>query len=199
MDPATLERIFEPFFTTKEVGKGTGLGLATVYGIVVQGGGAVRVDSAPGAGATFTILLPHHGAPAAAAEHDGAAALPRGRGTVLVVEDEAAVRITTRRVLERHGFAVLEARHGADALLVWREHGESIVGIVTDLRMPEMGGRELVAQLRADRPDLPVVYVSGYSDRVSVNVAGGHDRFVEKPFTAEALLRAVTDAVTRAA
>jgi len=197
MDATTRTHMFEPFFTTKAVGAGTGLGLATVYGIVVQSLGAVHVDSAPNAGTTFTVLLPHRGGEAPAAEHDGTAAVPRGRGTVLVVEDEAAVRITTRRVLERHGYGVLEARHGADALLVWREHGEGVVCCVTDLRMPEMGGRELVAQLRADRPDLPVVYVSGYSDRVAHDEVGPRDEFVEKPFTAEALLAAVTMVVSR--
>ncbi|AHG93833.1 PAS sensor protein (plasmid) [Gemmatirosa kalamazoonensis] len=189
MDATTRAHIFEPFFTTKAVGAGTGLGLATVYGIVTQAGGAVHVDSEPGAGATFTILLPYQGGRVAAAERGGGTSLPRGRGTVLVVEDEASVRLTTRRVLERHGFAVLEARHGADALLVWREHGADIVCCVTDLRMPEMGGRELVAQIRADRPALPVVYLSGYVDRGAVEPADG---FVEKPFTGEALLQAVT-------
>jgi PAS domain S-box-containing protein len=192
MDATTLAHIFEPFFTTKAVGVGTGLGLATVYGIVAQAGGAVRVESAPGAGATFTILLPHHGTAAEEAERGGGRALPRGRGTVLVVEDEASVRIATRRLLERHGYAVLEARHGADAILVWREHGPTIVACVTDLRMPEMGGRELVAQLRADRADLPVVYLSGYADR---DVADSRDGFVEKPFTGEALLAALHTAI----
>jgi two-component system, cell cycle sensor histidine kinase and response regulator CckA len=199
MDATTRAHIFEPFFTTKAVGAGTGLGLATVYGIVVQAGGAIRVDSAPGAGATFSILLPQ--AEGKGDDAAGAAAAPSlaadgGRGTVLIVEDEAAVRVTTRRLLERRGYEVLEARHGADALHVWREHRARIVACVTDLRMPEMGGRELAALLRADAPSLPVVYVSGYGEDAST-AAGPHEAFVGKPFTAEGLLSALGRAAKR--
>jgi CheY-like chemotaxis protein len=190
MDATTRAHIFEPFFTTKAVGRGTGLGLAMVYGIVTQAGGTLRVESAPGAGATFSILLPAVGLSADAAADADPGALPRGRGTVLIVEDESAVRVTTRRVLERQGYAVLEARHGADALLVWREHRRHFVACITDLRMPEMGGRELAALLRADEPSLPVVYVSGY-DEDADTVAGPRDTFVGKPFTAEALIAAL--------
>ncbi|MDF1501747.1 PAS domain-containing protein [Roseisolibacter sp. H3M3-2] len=195
MDEATRAHLFEPFFTTKPVGAGTGLGLATVYGIVQQAGGAIRVDSAPGAGTTVTILLPRvAGAPDARTVAPGARPAA-GRGTVLVVEDESPVRATTRRVLERHGYAVLEARHGADALLLWARHRDAVDAVVTDLRMPEMGGRALVARLRADRPDLPVVYVSGYSDEATTAAALPCERYVEKPFAGEALLAAVAEAL----
>ena len=199
MDDATRARLFEPFFTTKPVGAGTGLGLATVYGIVQQNGGDVRVESAPGAGATFTILLPRAADPASApaAGAPGVRA-PRGRGTVLLVEDETAVRATTRRVLERHGYAVLEARHGADALLLWQPHRADVSAVVTDLRMPQMGGVELVRRLRTDRATLPVVYVSGYSGEAAQSASLPFERFIEKPFRSETLLAAL-DAVVAAA
>jgi CheY-like chemotaxis protein len=207
MDAAARAHAFEPFFTTKAVGAGTGLGLATVFGIVRQAGGALRLDSAPGQGTTVTVLLP--------AAPDGQAADPRGTppggtpragaadgdapgtlATVLLVEDEAPVRATARRMLERHGYRVLEARHGADALLLWREHAAAVDVAVTDLRMPELGGRDLVTRLRAERPGLPVVFMSGYADQVERAPVPGGDRrarqaLVEKPFTAEALLAAV--------
>ncbi len=197
MDAHARARAFEPFFTTKEVGRGTGLGLATVFGIVTQAGGAIRLDSAPGAGTTLTILLPADPldadddfqtfAPAAPAEGSGA--------TVLLVEDEAAVRVTARRILERRRYTVLEARHGADALLLWREHGARVDVVVTDLRMPELGGRELVELLRAEAPSLPVVYLSGYTDQRPAESPAGCDTFVDKPFSVEALLASVERAL----
>ena len=190
MDEATRERLFDPFFTTKKLGHGTGLGLATVHGIVHQSDGAIQVESAPGAGATFTILLPESAGPLTVQSRRPTPP-PRGSGTVLLVEDEAAVRATARRHLERHGYTVLEARHGADALLVWRDHQARIDLVLTDLRMPEMGGRALVAQLRVDAPDLPVVYMSGYPDQGSVLSDGAHEAFLEKPFSGATLLAAV--------
>jgi CheY-like chemotaxis protein len=111
--------------------------------------------------------------------------------TVLLVEDETPVRAPARRMLERHGYAVLEARHGADALLLWREHLDVLRAVVTDLRMPELGGRELVLRLRAERPDTPVVFVSGYADQGAPVPIGPHEAFVEKPFTSDALLGAL--------
>ncbi|GLC25830.1 histidine kinase [Roseisolibacter agri] len=200
MDDATRARLFEPFFTTKPIGAGTGLGLATVYGIVQQSGGEIRVDSAPGAGTTFTILLPRVVQPTGEPATGAASARPTaGRGTVLLVEDETAVRATTRRVLERQGYTVLEARHGADALMLWQAHHAEVLAVVTDLRMPEMGGRELVALLRRSRERLPVVYVSGYSDEAAQAAARPYERFIEKPFASEALLSALDAAVGAAA
>jgi signal transduction histidine kinase/CheY-like chemotaxis protein len=198
MDETTRAHLFEPFFTTKPVGAGTGLGLATVYGIVTQAGGAVHVESAPGAGASFTILLPRAGR-----ADDVVLAAPSvrpgpGRGTVLLAEDEPAVRATTRRILERHGYAVLEARHGADALVLWRAHRAEITAVVTDLRMPEMGGRELAARLRAEGASLPVVFVSGYSDEAAAPADARDERALEKPFTGDALLRALDAALATA-
>ncbi|MDF1504045.1 PAS domain S-box protein [Roseisolibacter sp. H3M3-2] len=192
MDAATRAHVFEPFFTTKAVGAGTGLGLATAFGIVQQAGGAIRVESAPGRGAAFTILLPPDATDADGGEHAHAAPSPGAHAlTVLLVEDESPVRVAMRRMLERRGCAVLEARHGADALLVWRANRARVDAVVSDLRMPEMGGRELVAVVRAEDPAVPVVFVSGYSDQAPPADAGPHDAFVEKPLSADALLAAL--------
>jgi signal transduction histidine kinase len=192
MDAATQSRIFDPFFTTKEQGKGTGLGLSTVYGIVEQSGGHVTVESAPGQGATFTIFFPRHSAPALGLP-PGAdrRSLPAGTETLLLVEDEAAVRTSTRRLLERQGYTVVEARHGADALRIFEEGGRPIDLVLTDLVRPEMGGRELVERLRARHPGVKVLYMSGYSERaVAVDgVMPPRTGFVEKPFTVEQLIR----------
>ncbi|HYW31369.1 MAG TPA: PAS domain S-box protein, partial [Gemmatimonas sp.] len=199
MDADTQTHIFEPFFTTKAIGAGTGLGLSTVFGIVRQAGGAIRVDSSQGRGTTFTILLP------ALAQDASNGAVRRGMATpvstaavhttVLLVEDEKGVRATVRRILERHGYAVLEARNGADALLLWRAHRDAIGVLVTDLRMPELGGRELVAHLSAERPELPAVLISGYADAPDIPSTRPQQVTLAKPFTINALLTAVSDAM----
>jgi PAS domain S-box-containing protein len=192
IDPAHHARIFEPFFTTKEPGKGTGLGLSTVYGIVQQSGGHITVESAPGRGATFAVLLPRHlgGEPVPHSKVDRRR-LPGGTETLLLVEDEAAVRSSARRLLERQGYTVLEARHGADALRIVEESGRRIDLVVTDLVMPEMGGKELAERLRTHRPGLKVLFMSGFTEKAIA--AGGvmppNTGFVEKPFTVEQLMR----------
>jgi signal transduction histidine kinase len=202
MDAETVRHVFEPFFTTKPVGQGTGLGLATAFGIVTQSGGSIRVQTAPGAGTTFVILLPRVepagvdaaaglGAASGVGAGDGASA----HGTILLVEDEAAVRASARRLLERRGYSVLEARHGADALLIWRQYRDAIIAVVTDLRMPELGGPEFVALLRAEAPTLPVVYVSGYAEHQGIHVLRPNEAFLEKPFTGDALLGALARVV----
>ena len=192
IDTAHHARIFEPFFTTKDPGKGTGLGLSTVYGIVQQSGGHVTVESATGRGATFTVFLPRHiGSEPPPASKVDRRRLPGGTETLLLVEDEAAVRSSARRLLERQGYHVLEARHGADALRIVEESSRSIDLVVTDLVMPEMGGKELAERLRAHRPALKVLFMSGYTEKVIT--AGGvmppNTGFVEKPFTVEQLMR----------
>ena len=193
MDVPTQARIFDPFFTTKEAGKGTGLGLSTVYGIVEQSGGHVAVESAPGQGATFTIFLPRHDpSPGAVAPGQlDRRGLPTGNETLLLVEDEAAVRSSTRRLLERHGYQVVEARHGRDALRILDEGGRRIDLVITDLVMPEMGGREMVERVRAHHPAMKVLFMSGYSERAvtSDGTMPPGTGFVEKPFTVEQLIR----------
>jgi PAS domain S-box-containing protein len=200
MPPDVQARLFEPFFTTKPVGQGTGLGLATVHGIVQQSGGTIRVTSRPGAGTTFIVALPlSPDAPAPVAAPPGArvtAPVP-GPGTVLLVDDEEAMRGIGRRVLERAGYRVLSARHGADALRLVEEHGASIDVLLSDVVMPEMGGLALAARAVERVPGLPVVLMSGYADADvgPIGQGGLVHGFVPKPFTAEALL----DAVNRAA
>jgi two-component system, cell cycle sensor histidine kinase and response regulator CckA len=192
MDVQTQARIFEPFFTTKRSAKGTGLGLSTVYGIVEQSGGHITVESAPGQGSTFTIFLPSHAGPALAeAGEPDPRALPRGHETLLLVEDEASVRSSARRLLERHGYTVIEARHGAEALRIMEEGGRQVDLVLTDLVMPEMGGREMVERLRARHPGIKVLFMSGYSERAVAQggVMPPGTGFMEKPFTVEQLTR----------
>jgi PAS domain S-box-containing protein len=191
MDEATRSRIFEPFFTTKEMGKGSGLGLATVYGIVKQSGGHVWVYSEPGHGTTFKIYLPsadHKMGTAPAAEPK---ALPRRREgvTILLAEDDATMRRLTRKMLEEHGYQVLEAEDGKSALQVIGSHPGSIDLILTDVVMKGMNGPELVLRLIDSHPALKVVYMSGYTGELVANQ--GIDsgiRLLEKPFTRADLL-----------
>ncbi len=200
MDGLIKAHLFEPFFTTKGPGKGTGLGLATVYGIVTQSGGAIRVESEPGQGATFTIELPRVDAPAdGPGDVADTTAAPYGSETVLLVEDEPEVRGLARDILHQQGYTVLEAADGDQALRVGREHRGPIHLLVTDVVMPQMGGRELADRLQAGRGELKVLYVSGYTDdailRQGVSETG--TAFLPKPFTAAALahkVRQVLDA-----
>src|SRR5213593_2332221 len=200
MDEATKARIFEPFFTTKEPGKGTGLGLATVYGIVQQAGGFIWVYSEPGHGTTFKIYLPQVEAPlegraVGAAPGD----LPRGTETILLVEDAAAVRAVTRQVLERQGYTVLEAAHGAAALQTAAGHPGPIHLLLTDVVMPVLSGRQLADQLARLRPDAKVLYASGYTDDAVVRhgVLEAGISYLQKPFTADSLARKVREVLDR--
>jgi PAS domain S-box-containing protein len=200
MDALIKAHLFEPFFTTKGPGKGTGLGLATVYGIVTQSGGAIRVESEPGQGATFTIDLPRVDAPAdLAADPRIPSAAPHGSETVLLVEDELEVRGLARDILQQQGYTVLESADGDEALRVAREHVGPIHLLVTDVVMPLMGGRELADRLRAGRRETKVLYVSGYTDDAILHqgVSETGTAFLPKPFTASALthkVRQVLDA-----
>jgi len=194
MDADTRARVFEPFFTTKEQGKGTGLGLATVYGIVKQNGGYIWVYSEPGQGTVFKIYFPQAEKKTAAAtgEVTDASRHASGWETVLLVEDEDAVRALAREVLRRHGYAVIEARHGLDAMRVAERHPDDIHLMITDLVMPHMSGRELAERLSADRPRMKVLFMSGYTEPMVMSRAiTPGSWFLQKPFTPEIFARKV--------
>jgi two-component system cell cycle sensor histidine kinase/response regulator CckA len=184
--------VFEPFYTTKDVGKGTGLGLATCYGIVKQHGGDIRVESSPGRGATFTFILPAVDGPVDAALHKPRVVLPGGNESVLLVEDEPMVRSIASLALRSAGFAVKEAGDGIDALRIAGEMARPADLLVTDVVMPRMGGRELAQQLRARWDQLRILYISGYTkDEISDDA--GRVAFLPKPFTPDALVHKVRE------
>jgi PAS domain S-box-containing protein len=199
MDAATRARIFEPFFTTKK-GTGTGLGLASVYGIVAQSGGFIDVTSAPNEGTTMAVYLPRV-AGEYAAPSSPVAFLSRATGgeTILLVEDEDGVRAAERRILAAQGYTVLEAFDGADALTVAAGHVSEIDLLVTDVVMPRKTGPQVAAELREQRPELKVLYVSGYADEAVVPLAltGTDTAFVQKPFTHDRLAAAVRELLDR--
>jgi two-component system cell cycle sensor histidine kinase/response regulator CckA len=191
MDESTRNRVFEPFFTTKPIGKGTGLGLAVVWGAVQGHRGAITVDSAPGAGTTFWIYLPvTANEPAPKAVANGSGEFVR-RGTVLVVDDEVAVRTAFSRLLVHMGFAVVQAANGEEALARHAEHEREIELVILDMGMPVMDGRECFRRLR-ERSNVPVLIATGYAvekDAQSLVAAGAG--LLEKPFTSEALGREI--------
>jgi PAS domain S-box-containing protein len=199
MDAATMARIFEPFFTTKE-STGTGLGLASVYGIVAQSGGFIDVASVPDEGTTMAVYLPR-----AVSEHvdmGGLVALPAratGGETILLVEDEDGVRAAARRILAAQGYTVLEAFDGAEARHIAAGHGGAIDLLVTDVVMPRKTGPEVAAELLGQRPALKVLYVSGHVDEaiVPLGLAGANTAFVQKPFTHDGLAAAVRELLDR--
>jgi CheY-like chemotaxis protein len=192
MDKATVAKIFEPFFTTKEKGKGSGLGLSIVHGIVRQSGGDVLVYSEPGRGTTFKVFLPR-----AAGTGEPVAADPvspvdvRGHETILVAEDEAVIRMLTRQVLEQYGYTVLEAADGQQALALVRQYPGTIDLLVTDVVMPNLSGTELVRQLRDLGHTLKVLYMSGYTGMYfeELGKSDPGSGFLQKPFQPMALLR----------
>ncbi|MEA2445343.1 MAG: hypothetical protein QOJ12_2635, partial [Thermoleophilales bacterium] len=191
---------FEPFFTTKPKGEGTGLGLATVYGIVTDAGGNIQIYSEPNLGTTVTVqLLASASRPVSAVEDRPSRRASRGE-TVLVVEDEDSVRRVTRRILVKGGYNVLTAADGQEALQICERGDESIDLLLTDVIMPEILGPELAARAAELRPGLAVLFTSGYADQViEHNTEGGAGvPFVEKPFSAEKLLASVGDVLSRA-
>jgi PAS domain S-box-containing protein len=199
MSPEIQSRIFEPFFTTKEKGKGTGLGLSTVYGIVQQSGGSLSVYSEPGHGTAFKIYLPRVAANGQLVEiNNEKAAVPHGSETVLLVEDEESVRHMAQEILQMNGYSVLDASNGNEAVKVSEKHSGIIDLMVTDVVMPQLGGRELAEKLALTRPEMRVLYMSGYTDDAIVRhgVLDGRASFLEKPFTPDAFTRKIREVLT---
>jgi PAS domain S-box-containing protein len=193
MDRETLAHVFEPFFTTKGPGRGTGLGLATVYGIVKQSGGYVTITSAPGMGTTATMYLPAVDEPLAVSTDRASAYSWAPTESILLVEDESAVRELMTRTLTQFGYTILEAVNGREAMTVAEHHAGPIHLLVTDIVMPEMNGPHLAQHLLGDHPDLKVLFVSGFPQTAMVNGAPANPRtrFLAKPFTAATLMAAV--------
>jgi CheY-like chemotaxis protein len=201
ISPENLSRIFDPFFTTKQPGKGTGLGLATVFGIIKQHNGWIQVDSEVGRGTTFQIFLPAADDRAESPVGEIARREPQGgTETILVVEDEPSVRMLMRAVLEPRGYQVLEAANGMEALRVWDQHQGLVHLLLTDIMMPEgISGLELATRLRDRSPQLRVIFTSGYSG----DVAGPklhlqeEENFIQKPFAPQRLLETVRRCLDR--
>jgi CheY-like chemotaxis protein len=193
MDEEVKSRIFEPFYTTKGVGKGTGLGLSVVHGVITQCGGRVDVESAPGQGTTFSLLFPAVNESALEHEHEGTRREANGTETVLLVEDDINVRTVAKIALESKGYTVLEASCGAAAVQIAEDAPASFDILVTDVVMPEMGGRQLAQQLRTRLPNLRVLFISGYTGEAVFKYGPSEptDGFLQKPFTPQALARMV--------
>jgi CheY-like chemotaxis protein len=199
MDAETQAHIFEPFFTTKEKGKGTGLGLATVYGIVKQSGGFIWVYSELEKGTSFKIYLPRldQREDLMGTSHKSVE-LPMGTGTVLLTEDEQDVREIAREFLESGGYRVIEAKDGAEAMALAAKHRGRIQLLVTDMVMPGMTGQELAVRLQSEHPGLCVVFMSGYSEHAAMEMADADPavRLLTKPFSRAAILRAVGEVLS---
>ncbi|MBY0489363.1 MAG: response regulator [Gemmatimonadaceae bacterium] len=197
MASETQARAFEPFFTTKPMGSGTGLGLSIAYGIVQQAGGAILIESRQQAGTTVRVLLPLVATESAVTREppDPAAALPRGTETILIAEDEAAVRALAAQVLGRLGYTVLVASDGAAALALADRLQEPIHLLLSDVIMPHLGGRELADALTAARPGLRVLFASGYTDDIILQqgLVAAERRMLHKPYTLAALAHAVRE------
>jgi two-component system cell cycle sensor histidine kinase/response regulator CckA len=195
MDKETQSRIFEPFFTTKERGKGTGLGLSTVFGIVHQSGGSIWVDSEPGVGTSFKVYLPPSERELEAVRKLAPAPILTGTETILLIEDEEHVRAVSRAILARSGYNVVDVNNPAEAIGVCGKPSKPIHLVLTDIVMPKMSGPELAKQLRILRPEIKVLYMSGYTDDTIIRhgMLDPTTAFLQKPFTPEDLLRKVRD------
>src|SRR5437763_3268203 len=196
MNAETRARVFEPFFTTKEQGKGTGLGLSTVYGIVKQSGGYIWVYSEPGLGTTFKVYLPMAEEKAEPLPSDASpAVMRRGSETILLVEDEDGVRTLIKQLLQRQGYVVIETRHGIEAMQECERNPSPIHLLLTDVVLTQMNGRELAQKLLPMRPEMKVLFMSGYSEEAIAHhgVLNPGTEFLQKPFTTEALVRKVRE------
>ena len=195
MDRATQERVFEPFFTTKEVGKGTGLGLSTVFGIAQQSGGSVWVESEVAKGTTFKVYFPRLDADVIPEAPALAPTALRGTETILLVEDQEQVRAVAHAILKRSGYRVIAAKHAAEAALLCDVHPEPIHLLLTDVVMPHISGAELAKRAVRARPELKVLYMSGYTDDSVVRhgILESEMAFLQKPFTPETLTRKVRE------
>jgi len=197
MDREVQSRIFEPFFTTKSKGKGTGLGLATVYGIVKQSSGFIWVYSEPGQGTCFKVYLPRVDEAPAPREPEPPVSSIAGTETILLVEDDDALRSATRRILRGRGYTILEARHGGEAVLLCERYGGTIHLLLTDVVMPQMSGRELWENLHQMRPEMKVVFMSGFADGAATEggLVDQNAVFLSKPFNPQALLDCIRRAI----
>jgi CheY-like chemotaxis protein len=198
MDKETAAQIFEPFFTTKEIGKGTGLGLATVYGIVKQNNGFINVYSEPGIGTTFTIFLPRHeGCGTESFTEVLAESAPRGQETLLLVEDEPDILNMTAMILEKQGYTVLSANTPGEATHLASKHSNEIRLLITDVVMPEMNGRDLANSLKSQHPHLKCLFMSGYNADVIAHhgVLSEGINFIQKPFSLFELATKVREAL----
>jgi CheY-like chemotaxis protein len=193
MNKETRDKIFEPFFTTKEEGKGTGLGLATVYGVVMQNKGGIRCVSEPNKGTKFRILFPTVAQDIVPAVDEKHGALPQGAETILLVEDEKIVRDLSRKILERQGYVVLIARDGHEALSICSDYPNQIDLLLTDLIMPDISGKKLSEQIKELRSDIKILFMSGYNEEVidQHGVLKEGVNFIHKPFTVEGLANKV--------
>jgi two-component system cell cycle sensor histidine kinase/response regulator CckA len=198
MPPEVLDKIFEPFFTTKGLGKGTGLGLATVYGIVKQNNGFINVCSELEKGTTIRVYLPLHTGPASVEKHESEREIPSSRGeTVLLVEDDRSILKLGNTVLERLGYTVLTASTPGEAMALAKEHADKIDLLITDVVMPEMNGREMADQLQTLSPDLKILFMSGYTSNVIAHsgILEEGVRFMPKPFSTKDLAVKVREAL----
>ena len=198
MDKITQSRIFEPFFTTKGVGKGTGLGLATVYGIVKQNNGFITVYSEPGQGTTFNVYLPRHAGKSVASQAGSASPLPKSRGeTVLLVEDDLEILANTQKILNRLGYTVLTASTPSEAIRLAEERTTEIHLLITDVLMPEMNGLELSQRLLSQCPKIKRLFMSGHTSGIISDHGALNEnvRFIQKPFTTKELASTIRKAL----